>query len=59
MTGGAIGLLVLRLRANLRLTARVFAASLAANLLGLASSFYTMLVLNRYVTHGVDSRWRR
>ncbi|MBK3736779.1 ATP-binding cassette domain-containing protein [Azospirillum brasilense] len=55
MSGGAIGLLVLRLRANLRLTARVFAASLAANLLGLASSFYTMLVLNRYVTHGVDS----
>ncbi|SMF51720.1 ATP-binding cassette, subfamily C, LapB [Azospirillum oryzae] len=55
MTGGAIGLLLLRLRANLRLTTRVFAASLAANLLGLASSFYTMLVLNRYVTHGVDS----
>ncbi|MBP2227823.1 ATP-binding cassette subfamily C protein LapB [Azospirillum agricola] len=52
---GAIGLLALRLRSNLRLTGRVFAASLAANLLGLASSFYTMLVLNRYVTHGVDS----
>ena len=55
MTGGAMNGLLVRLRSNWRLTARVAAASLAANLLGLASSFYTMLVLNRYVSHGVDS----
>lgn len=54
-SGSALASLMVRLRSNPRLTARVFAASMAANLLGLASSFYTMLVLNRYVSHGVDS----
>lgn len=47
--------LLVRLRASPRTTRRLFAASAAANLLALASSFYVMLVLNRYVAHGVDA----
>ncbi|EWY40914.1 hypothetical protein N825_33830 [Skermanella stibiiresistens SB22] len=50
-----MNILLGRLRGNLPLTARMIAASLTANALGVASSFYVMLVLNRYVSHGVDS----
>ncbi|WP_207478714.1 ATP-binding cassette domain-containing protein [Arenibaculum pallidiluteum] len=48
-------MLLLRLRSSPRLVARMLAASLAANLLGVAASLYVMLVLNRYVSHGVDA----
>lgn len=47
--------LVTRLRATPRTARRLVAASAAANALALASSFYVMLVLNRYVSHGVDA----
>lgn len=47
--------LVTRLRASPRTARRLVAASAAANGLALASSFYVMLVLNRYVSHGVDA----
>lgn len=44
-----------RLLHNRLLTIEVLASSLAIQVLGLASALYVMLVLNRYVAHGVDA----
>jgi ATP-binding cassette subfamily C protein LapB len=47
--------LLLRLRRNKPAAARVLLASLVVNLLGLASSLYVILILNRYVTYGITA----
>lgn len=50
-----MGELFARLRRKPTQSALMIAASIFANLLGLASSLYVIQVLNRYVSHGVDS----
>ena len=47
--------LFIRLRAYPTVTAELAAASLFANILALASPLFVIQVLNRYVSHGVDS----
>ncbi len=44
-----------RLAARPVLSAQILLASLVVNLLGLATTIYTIQVLNRYVAHGVDA----
>ncbi len=44
-----------RLFARPLVAAELLLASLLASVLGLASTFFVMLVLNRYVAHGVDA----
>lgn len=44
-----------RLFARPLVAAEILAASLLASLLGLSSAVFVMLVLNRYVAHGVDA----
>ena len=50
-----MGELLRRLRERPNLMAEVLAASLFANILALASPLFTIQVLNRYVSHGVDA----
>lgn len=47
--------LIARMAGNPSATAYLLVASLLANLLGLASSLYVILVLNRYVSYGVTA----
>ncbi|PHR26255.1 MAG: hypothetical protein COA36_12640 [Desulfotalea sp.] len=47
--------LIRRLRAHLRLTFDLAAASLFINILGLTSSIYSIVVLRRYLAVGLDS----
>jgi ATP-binding cassette subfamily C protein LapB len=47
--------LIARMAGNPSATGYLLAASLMANLLGLASSLYVILVLNRYVSYGVTA----
>jgi ATP-binding cassette subfamily C protein LapB len=52
---GVMGELWARLKRRPGRTALIVAASVLANLLGLASSLYVIQVLNRYVSNGVDA----
>ena len=47
--------LLLRLSKHPFITLELFAASLFANVLGLASTFYVIQLLHRYVSYGVDA----
>jgi len=47
--------LILRLSRHPFITLELFLASFFANILGLASSLYIIQLLNRYVSHGVES----
>ncbi|TAN46947.1 MAG: ATP-binding cassette domain-containing protein [Methylococcaceae bacterium] len=47
--------LILRLRRKPAAALRLLLASLLINVLGLASSLYVMLILNRYVTYGITA----
>jgi ATP-binding cassette, subfamily C, bacterial LapB len=46
---------IARLKRNPRLSGKLITATLLSNLLALASPLFVMQVLNRYVSHGVDS----
>ncbi len=47
--------LILRLYRHPFITLELFLASLFANVLGLATTVYVILLLNRYISHGVDA----
>jgi ATP-binding cassette, subfamily C, bacterial LapB len=55
---GILGLMdefIARLKRNPKLSGKLITAALLSNLLALASPLFVMQVLNRYVSHGVDS----